>query len=232
MDDDTAHLNRWVAEHSPAHALAIVARKAGLDRQQVRLLQRAGEDAQDLQDIIDYVKFQATRVAAFRRDLLAQRLLDSLAVTLADATTAFSDRAILPLSIARLFLRQFALSYMYSIIIDNGRPDGVERSSIAPEALTPGKEASSRPVRRQGRRSLRYREVTTADAGVAAAAEEPSALASPFEAQSITAEITEPEVRDTDTSTMEEMQRAESASPTSNVVSPPVRDVPEEEQGE
>ena len=232
MDDNTTHVNRWVAEHSPAHTLAAAARKAGLDRQQVRLLQRAGEDAQDVQDIIDYVKFQAARIAAFRRDFLAQRLLDGLAVTLADAATAFSDRAILPLSIARLFLRQFALSYTYSIVIDNGRPEGAQRATVAPEASASGKETSSRSARHQGRRSPRYREAPTSEAEAAALAEEPSVAVSAPEDQPPPAGPPEPETLAADTPATENEQGEETEPPASNAAPLPMPDVPEEERSE
>ncbi|MCL4545555.1 MAG: hypothetical protein M1118_13325 [Chloroflexi bacterium] len=153
MPNTLAIWNRWVATETDAHDLALAARRAGVDRQQVRNLQRQAEVASDVQDILDYVKLQTLRVPAFRREQFAQHLLTALESLPGRSASASELAPPSHTALSRLYLRQLALSYAYSI---SSEPSGAPFRSEGRPART-GVEgqagSSATPPRRRRRAS-------------------------------------------------------------------------------
>jgi hypothetical protein len=165
----------WLAAHSRATELGRRARRAYLDRTQVRNLQRVAETASAVSTLLDYVKVQVGKQPLWRRENFGTMLLDDLERLHARAGSTANSSARLHLELCRLFVRQLAASYVYSIAVD---ATGPRTAPPAPRPATPPREAA-RPPRQRGQRSSAPPNPRTAESDAPAAEEQPTESAEP-----------------------------------------------------
>jgi hypothetical protein len=165
----------WLAAHSRATELGRRARRAYLDRTQIRNLQRVAETAPAVSTLLDYVKVQVGKQPLWRRESFGTMLLDDLERLHARAASTADSSVRLHLELCRLFVRQLAAAYVYSIAVDATAP---RTAPPAPRPATPSREAA-RPPRQRGQRSAAPRNPRSAETDAPAAEEQPADSAEP-----------------------------------------------------
>lgn len=166
----------WLADHSRATELGRRARRAYLDRTQVRNLQRVAETASAISTLLDYVKMQIGKQPLWRRESFGMMLLDDLERLQARTGSEADSHSKLHLELCRLFVRQLAAAYVYSIAVD----------AIAPRTAPPAPPTREplRPPRQRAQRTGDSRGPRTAET-VAPAPEEQPADSAELEIQAV-----------------------------------------------
>jgi hypothetical protein len=134
----------WIASGSRATDLGRRARRAYLDRNQVRNLQRVAETSAVVTTLVDYIKTQIGKHPLWRRENFGPMLLDELdrLRTRVDASGPAGAYA----ELCRLYVRQLAASYLYSIAVDATapRPTPPARPATPPHAARPPRQRGQR----------------------------------------------------------------------------------------
>ena len=159
----------WLAAHSRATELGRRARRAYLDRTQVRNLQRVAETALAVSTILDYIKVQVGKQPVWRRESFGTMLLDDLERLQVRAGSDADLAGKRHLELCRLFVGQLAAAYVYSIAVDATAP----RTPTATPRATPPVRDAVRPPRQRGQRAGDPRGARTADAAAPAPVERP-----------------------------------------------------------
>src|SRR5579875_2847042 len=145
---------RWLAsaierigKHTQAADLGRRARRAYLDRTQIRNLVRVGETSQSSELIYDYIKAKVGRQPVWRREQFGRSLLEALQqlethTGPGEAPLTATEHVLL----CRLFLRQMAAAYLYSIVTDNAARAAGPAPGGAPTARDTGRPGRSRPA--------------------------------------------------------------------------------------
>lgn len=139
----------WLAANSRATELGRRARRAYLDRTQMRNLQRVAETTTAVSTLLDYVKTQIGKLPPWRRESFGTMVLDDLERlrTRADQAPGLTSKA--HLELCRLFVRQVAASYVYSLAVDAVAP----RAAAPAPRPAPAARETSRPPRQRGQRT-------------------------------------------------------------------------------
>ncbi|GEM_PF-844591 len=171
----------WIASGTQATDLGRRARRAYLDRNQIRNLQRVAETSVSASDLTDYVKTQIGKHGQWRREDFGPALLEELnrlRARTSDQTgapaTGGSGRH---LDLCRLYLRQMAAAYLYFIAVDataaRAAPAArVERPAPRQERAPARPEPAERPPRQ--RRERQERPSTPLETSAEPAAGEPA----------------------------------------------------------
>jgi hypothetical protein len=138
----------WIASNSRATDLGRRARRAYLDRNQIRNLQRVAETTMAVSTLTDYVKTQTGKHPLWRRENFGPMLLDDLDRLQSRVGDGGSDGGGAYADLCRLYVRQLAASYVYSIAVDATAPRPVPPA----RAATPPRVAA-RPPRQRGSRA-------------------------------------------------------------------------------
>ena len=202
---------RWLARETDAIAnetaateLGRRARRAYVDRQAVRNLLRCAETSTAVSDLLDYVKVRIARHPQWRREAFGPTLLEQLeqlrARASAEGVPAVADSAASPhLELCRLFLRQLAAAYAYSIAVDVAGPRGTTsmppRQSARPPAVAPARrregERRGRPAAEAAPKAEEQPPMPTAPAEPAAASADAVAEGAPTPGEPV-AEVVAP----------------------------------------
>lgn len=144
-----AEQTEWIAASSRAGDLGRRARRAYLDRNQIRNLQRVAETSAAVSDLTDYVKTQAGKHPLWRRENFGLMLLDDLERLRNRASVSGAAVGDPYLALCRLYVRQLAASYVYSIAVDAAAP----RPAAPPARPAAPAREGGRPARQRGPRS-------------------------------------------------------------------------------
>jgi len=153
----------WIAANSRATELGRRARRAYLDRNQMRNLQRVAETAVAVSTLLDYVKTQTGKQPLWRRENFGPMLLDDLERLQTRAGHAVPTSGKAHIELCRVYIRQIAAAYTYSIAVDATAP----RVAAPPARPAAPARDADRPPRQRGQRAGGTR---TGKAGVAEAA--------------------------------------------------------------
>jgi hypothetical protein len=171
----------WIASSSRATDLGRRARRAYLDRNQIRNLQRVAETSAAVSTLTDYVKTQTGKHPLWRRENFGPMLLDDLDRLQSrlgpGGGGAYAD-------LCRLFVRQLAASYVYSIAVDATapRPAPPARAAIPPRV-------PARPPRQREPRTVAPPQEQGASPEPAGAVEPPNVGAAGEAAPDVTADV-------------------------------------------
>jgi hypothetical protein len=172
----------WIASGSRATELGRRARRAYLDRNQIRNLQRVAETSAAVSTLTDYVKTQTGKHPLWRRENFGPMLLDDLD-RLQSRLGGDRDGGGTYADLCRLYVRQLAASYVYSIAVDATGP----RPAPAARAATPPR-SPARPPRQRGPRTVAPPEEQAASLEPADAVETPTGGAAGEDAPDVTAD--------------------------------------------
>ncbi|HEY8743226.1 MAG TPA: hypothetical protein VIU62_09015 [Chloroflexota bacterium] len=139
----------WIAANSRATELGRRARRAYLDRNQMRNLQRVAETAAAVSTLLDYVKVQTGKQPLWRRENFGPMLLDDLERLQTRAGHANSPSGSPHLDLCRIYVRQIAAAYSYSIAVDTTAP----RVAAPPPRPAPPARDTARPPRQRAQRA-------------------------------------------------------------------------------
>lgn len=160
----------WIAASSRATDLGRRARRAYLDRTQIRNLQRVAETSASVSTLTDYIKTQTGKHPLWRRENFGPMLLDDLDRLQSRLDGGAHGGADAHGDLCRLYVRQLAASYAYSIAVDSAAP---RPAAPAARPSAPTRDAV-RPPRQRGPRGAPPRPEQTAEdeaSGVAASSE-------------------------------------------------------------
>jgi hypothetical protein len=160
----------WIASGSRAGELGRRARRAFLDRTQIRNLQRVAETSNAVSTLTDYVKVQTGTLPLWRRENFGQMLLDDLDRLQARVGGPELAGIGTHVDLCRLYVRQLAAAYLYSIAVDatTSRP-----AAPAPRPA-PAPRDTPRPARQRGPRATAPAGPAEAEASATIAGEQPA----------------------------------------------------------
>lgn len=173
----------WIASSSRATDLGRRARRAYLDRNQIRNLQRVAETSAAVSTLTDYVKTQTGKHPLWRRENFGPMLLDDLDRLQSRLGPGGRDGGGAYADLCRLFVRQLAASYVYSIAVDSTAP----RPAPPARAATPPR-APARPPRQRGPRTGAPSQEQGVSPEPAGAGEPPTGAAAAEAAPDVTAD--------------------------------------------